>query len=250
MLTLYGLPSCAGLRSSSPWVMKVELAMCYLGLDYKLKQPEILRIPSAVPTSKVPCLIVNGEPIGESERILAVVEQLAAPSSSYPRPFDEDQVRGTAFVRLIEDHLFFIISAVKHLDAAASAVMWSQMLPNYTFLSQWLVRKYVQTVQTRRFKCTSIGGLTEEELRVEALKDIRALAGQLGSSRFIACNNLTIHDFSVAAHIASILYWKIDNWLTDLFKEYDIFDQYLQRVAEAVGGFDFEIQEYDLESAL
>ena len=50
MFVLYGLPSCAGLRSSSPWVMKVELAMCYLGLDYELKQPDILRIPSAVPT--------------------------------------------------------------------------------------------------------------------------------------------------------------------------------------------------------
>ena len=250
MFVLYGLPSCAGLRSSSPWVMKVELAMCYLGLDYELKQPDILRIPFAVPTPKVPCLIVNGEPIGESERILAVVEQLAGPSSSYPCLFDEDQVRGTAFVRLVEDHLFLIISAVKHFDAQASAVMWSTMLPNHNYLSRWLVRKYVQIVQTRRFKCTSIGGLTEDELREEALKDIRALAGQLGSSRFIAGDNLTIYDFSVAAHIASIFYWKIDNWLTGLFKEYVIFDQYLKRVAEAVGGFDYEMQEFSLERAL
>ena len=148
MLFLYGLPSCAGLRSSSPWVMKVELAMHYLSLNYHLKQPEILRIRSEVPTSQVPCLIVDGKPIGESERILAVVEQLARPFM-YPCLFDEDQVRGTAFVRLVEDHLFFIISAVKHLDARASAVMWSEMLPNHNYLSRWLVRKYVQTVQTR-----------------------------------------------------------------------------------------------------
>ena len=45
------------------------------------------------------------------------------------------------------------------------------------------------------FKCTSIGELTEDELRVEALKD--TLAGQLGSSRFIAGDNLTIYDFSI-----------------------------------------------------
>ena len=108
-----------------------------------------------------------------------MVEQLAGPSSSYPRLLDEEQVRGAAFVRLVEDHLFFIISAVKHLDAQASAVMWSAMLPNRNYLSRWLVRKYVQIVQARRFKCTSIGGLTEDELREEALKDIRALAGQL-----------------------------------------------------------------------
>jgi glutathione S-transferase len=104
------------------------------------------------------------------------------------------------------------------------------------------VRKYAQRTITRRIQFTSLGNLCEEEVRAEALKDIRALAAQLNSSNFIASNRLTIYDFSVAAHIASILYWRIDNWLTSLFKEHDIFDQYLQRVAEAVGGFDYEVQ--------
>ena len=92
MFLVYGLPSCAGLRSASPWVMKVELAMHYLSLNYHLKQPEILRIRSEVPTSQVPCLIVDGKPIGESERILTVIERLASPSS-YPHPFDEDHIQ-------------------------------------------------------------------------------------------------------------------------------------------------------------
>ncbi len=241
MLVVYGLPSCAGLRSPSPWVMKVELAMRYLRLDYRLKQPEILQVRSEVPTSKVPCLIVDGKPIGESERILTVIERLAAPSS-YPHPFDEDQIKGTAFVRLVEDHLFFIVSKSKHLDATASAIMWSEVLPDYSSISQWLVRKYVQRSMMRRIQCTSLCNLSEEELRAEALKDIRALSAQLSSSNFIASSSLTIYDFSVAAHIASILYWRIDNWLTSLFTKHDIFDQYLQRVAEAVGGFDYEVQ--------
>ena len=240
MFLVYGLPSCAGLRSASPWVMKVELAMHYLSLNYHLKQPEILRIRSEVPTSQVPCLIVDGKPIGESERILTVIERLASPSS-YPHPFDEDHIRGTAFVRLVEDHLFFIISICKHLDAAASAIMWSEMLPDYSFISRWLVRKYAQRTIMSRIQGTSLCNLSEEEIRAEALKDIRALAAQLNSSNFIASSSLTIYDFTVAAHIASILYWRIDNWLTSLFKEHDIFDHYLRRVAEAVGGFDYEV---------
>ena len=240
MLLVYGLPSCAGLRSASPWVMKVELAMHYLSLNYHLKQPEILRMRSVVPISQVPCLIVDGKPIGESERILTVIEQLAAPSS-YPHPFDEDHIRGTAFVRLVEDHLFFIISISKHLNATASAIMWAEMLPDYSFISRWLVKKYAQRTIMRRIQCTSLCNLSEEEVRAEALKDIGALAAQLNSSNFIASNSLTIYDFTVAAHIASILYWRIDNWLTSLFNAHDIFDQYLQRVAEAVGGFDYEV---------
>ena len=215
--------------------------MRYLSLDYCLKQPEILRVPSTVPTSKVPCLILDGEPIGESERILNVIEKLAAPSI-YPHTFDEDEIRGTAFVRLVEDHLFFIISRAKHLDAKAAAIMWSEMLPNYHFISQWLVRKYVQGVQRRRIRCTSIGDLNEKELLVDALRDIRALAAQLNSSYFIASNSFTVYDFSVAAHIASILHWRIDNWLTSLFREHEIFYSYLDRVAKAVGGFDYAVQ--------
>lgn len=46
MLVVYGLPSCAGLRSPSPWVMKVELALRYLRLDYRLEQPKILQVRS------------------------------------------------------------------------------------------------------------------------------------------------------------------------------------------------------------
>ena len=37
MNTLYGLPAGAGLRQGSPWVMKVQLAMRYLKIDYDLK---------------------------------------------------------------------------------------------------------------------------------------------------------------------------------------------------------------------
>ena len=36
MNTLYGLPAGAGLRQGSPWVMKVELAMRCLKIDYDL----------------------------------------------------------------------------------------------------------------------------------------------------------------------------------------------------------------------
>ena len=151
-------------------------------------------------------------------------------------------------MRLVEDHLFLIIIKMKHLDVEASAIKWPEMLPTYNFILQWLVRKYVQIIQIRNIKCTSTGDLTEEELREEALRDIRAVAGQLKSGSFIASNRLTIWDFSIAAPTASILYWRIKIWLTSFCRELEIFDQYLQRVTEAVGGFDYEIQEPNLGS--
>ena len=122
MLKLYGFPSYAGLRSPSPWVMKVELAMRYLELDYSLVQPEMIRFYRDVPSKKVPNLLIGDESFVESERILKVLEKYATPRT-FPHPDDEDQASGIAFVRLIEDHLFYIIGKSKHLDSTNTPIM-------------------------------------------------------------------------------------------------------------------------------
>ena len=91
----------------------------------------------------------------------------------------------------------------------------------------------------RRIMITSLDGLSHDEIVQAARDDIAALSDRLSHSTFIAGNGLSVYDFSVAAHLASILYWSFDNWLTDLFREEEIFYQYLDRVADAVGGFEF-----------
>ena len=240
MLTLYGLPSCAGLRSPSPWVMKVELAMRYLELDYSLVQPEMIRFFRDVPSKKVPNLFIDGEPFIESERILKVLENYAAPRT-FPHPDDEDQASGIAFVRLVEDHLYFIIGKSKHLDSITTPIMWKEMVPSRWLPISHFANRYGQRTAARRIASTSIGGLTEAEVREEALKDIRTLSAQLSNKNFIVADSLTIYDFTIAAHIASILYWRLDNWLAPLFREHQVFYHYLDRVSDAVGGFDYEL---------
>ena len=240
MLELYGFPSCAGLRSPSPWVMKVELAMRYLELDYSLVQPEMIRFYRDVPSKKVPNLLIDGEPYVESERILKVLEKYAAPRA-FPHPGDEDQASGITFVRLVEDHLFYIVGKSKHLDSINTPTMWAEMFPSRWLPISYFVNMYGQRKALQRITSTSIGGLTDAEVWEEALKDIQTLVTQLSRTNFIAAKSLTMYDFTVAAHIASILFWKIDNWLAPLFREHQFCYDYLARVAGAVGGFDYEI---------
>ena len=115
------------------------------------------------------------------------------------------------------------------------------MFPYSWFPAGLFSKMMRRLVWERRLANTSIGGLSDDEVREEALRDIRALAAQLSKTNFIASNNITIYDFTVAAHIASILLWRIDNWLAPLFREHEVFYYYLERVAEAVGGFDYEV---------
>ena len=220
--------------------MKVELAMRYFGLNYSLVQPQIFRAPFASPSGKVPYLLLDGEPLVESERILEALEKYAIPST-FPHPDDEDQASGIAFVRLVEDHLYHIICKSKHADSDRTKMMWAEMIP-YSWFPAGLFTMLMQRIVWKgRLANTSIGGLTDDEVREEAFKDIQTLAAQLSMKNFIAANSLTIYDFTVAAHIASILLWRIDNWLAPLFREHQVFYHYLERVAEAVGGFDYEL---------
>ena len=220
--------------------MKVELAMRYLELDYSLVQPQILRTLFTSPSGKVPYLLIDGDPFVESERILKVLEKYATPRT-FPHPDDEDQASGIAFVRLVEDHLFYIVGKSKHLDSINTPMMWAEMVPSRWLPISHFLNIYGQREALQRIMSTSIGGLTDAEVHEEALKDIQTLVAQLSRTNFIAANSLTIYDFTIAAHIASILFWRIDNWLAPLFREHQVFYHYLDRVAEAVGGFDYEL---------
>ncbi len=112
----------------------------------------------------------------------------------------------------------------------------------YPWFPAGLFSKMVQRlVWKRRLANTSIGGLTDDEVREEAQKDIQTLVVQLSKTNFIASDSLTMYDFTVAAHVASILYWRIDNWLAPLFREHQVLYHYLDRVSDAVGGFDYEL---------
>lgn len=240
MFTLYGLPSVAGLRQPSPWVLKVELAMRALGLEYVLENIPPTRIGTFGPSGKVPLLVYEGVSLNESERIVKAIELHAEPTS-YPQPTDQNHKDGIAFIRLVEDHLYHIICLSKYTNKESSNLMIAEMYSSFPAIATSLMAATAGRAMKKSVSGTSIGGLTDSEIAEEAAKDITALSKQLSQNGFIASTQLTVYDFTVAAHIASIFFWRYDNWLTPLFKEDSVFYDYLVRVADAVGGFEYEV---------
>ena len=237
MNILYGLPPGGGLKQGSPWVMKVQLGMRYLKFEYSLQEVSPIQLKIKGPDGKVPWLEMNERVISGSEKILAAVENYTL-SAKYPLPDDLDIPKGTAYLRLVEDHLWWIICASKY-SGPESVKMHQAMFPRLPRLICSLFALIAEKGMKGRIKKTSLAGLSQEEIVQEARRDILALSDRLSHSSFIAGNGLSAFDFSVAAHLASILYWSFDNWLSDLFREKEIFYQYLDRVADAVGGFEF-----------
>ena len=237
MNILYGFPPGAGLRQGSPWVMKVELAMRSLKIDYDLNQVDMMQVWMKAPEGKVPWLVIDGQTISGSERILRELEKYAD-GAKFPVPEVCDDAQGILFSRLVEDHLWWAICVSKYFGPEAKKV-YERILPSLLRFLSSIPAFLGEKEFKRRIKITSLGGLSHKEIVQEARKDIAVLSARLSHSSFIAGNGLSVHDFTVAAHLASILYWSFDNWLADLFREEQIFYQYLDRVADAVGGFEF-----------
>ena len=171
---------------------------------------------------------------------MKVLERYATPRT-FPHPHDEDQAGGIALVRLVEDHLYHIICKSKHSDPNTTKIMWAEMFPYEWFPAALFTKLMQQLMWKRRLANTSIGGLIDDEVREEAQKEIRTLVAQLSNKNFIAADSLTMCDFTVAAHITSILYWRIDNWLAPPFREHQVFYHYSDKFSDAVGGFDYEL---------
>ena len=81
--------------------------------------------------------------------------------------------------------------------------------------------------------------MNEEERGIEAVKDLSALSDQLQKMPFLLGSDITVYDFSVAAMLSSITFFKPCNWLSDVAKDYSIFPEYLERVRDRLGGYEF-----------
>ena len=241
MNTLYGLPPGGGLRQGSPWVMKVELAMRCLKIDYDLNQIGIMQVWTRAPEGKVPWLVIDGQTISGSERILRELEKYSD-GAEFPVPEVCDDAQGILYNRLVEDHLFWLISAAKYFGSSKTANIMKAMMPSAPFFICKLISPVGEKMISNRIRVTSLSGLSQDEMEREAKRDISLLKDRLSSSAFIAGNGLSIYDFSVAAHIASILHWELEDWLSELLKETKVFYDYLDRVSEAVGGFEFRME--------
>ena len=167
MFTLYGLPTLDGLRQPSPWVMKVELAMRALGLEYTLENIPPFRVMTFGPTGKVPFLVSESISLNESERIVRAIE-LCDELKSYPQPADQNDEVGIAFVRLVEDHFFNIICLAKYSNIDSSSSLFAELYPYLPSFVMRLMANFGARLMKKRMSGTSIGGLTDSEIAQEA----------------------------------------------------------------------------------
>lgn len=233
MITLYTFPAAFGLRNVSPFCLKVEMALHWLGLDYQIEE---MSDPRKAPKGKLPFIDVNGEKIADSEIILEYLDR-SNDGKLFGNLSDDQIARGTAYTRLAEDHLYWIMVASRWLDDE----WWPNVVEGFFGSMPFPLKQLVKTVARSQVRKTyDLQGLGKHSLQEQkdfASRDLDALNRAVKGSRFLLGEELTVFDFAVAALISGAVDNKPDTWLTPMIREFPELCDYAERVQQEVGVF-------------
>ena len=232
------MPSAGGLKQLSPFVVKVEMALLYLGLEYEVEQLGPLKIRSMSPTGKVPWIRMGKSTLSESDSIIAFLNS-KQDADLFDHVTNDKRVLGLALKRLTEDHLYWLMVWARWISDASRLALVESFLDKYPKPIIKLASPFAKRRISALCKTQGIGLMSDDEREREAMIDFNALSAQLKKMPFLLGSDMTVYDFSVAAVLSSILFFRPNNWLTDMANDFEIFPEYLGRVSERLGGYEF-----------
>ena len=232
------MPSACNLKQLSPFVVKVEIALLYLELEYEVEHVSPAKVRLLSPTGKVPWIRMGDVTLSESDSIIAFLNDKAG-GALFNGLTNDQQVLGLALKRLTEDHLYWLMVWAKWNSEKSRTALTKSLLEQYPRPIKMIFSASTKRIITARCKSQGIGSMNEEERGNEAVKDLSALSDQLQKMPFLLGSDITVYDFSVAAMLSSITFFKPCNWLSDVAKDYSIFPEYLERVRDRLGGYEF-----------
>ena len=238
LITLYGMPSAGGLKQLSPFVVKVEMALLYLRLEYEVEHLDPRKIRSMSPTGKVPWIRMGKSTLSESDSIIAFLNS-KQDADLFDHVTNDKRVLGLALKRLTEDHLYWLMVYARWVSNTSRLALTESFLDQYPKPIIKLVSPFFKRHVSTLCRTQGIGLMSDDERAREAMIDFNALSAQLKKMPFLLGYDLTVYDFSVAAVLSSILFFRPNNWLTDMANDYEIFPEYLGRVSERLGGYEF-----------
>ena len=237
MLTLYTFPTAFGLRNVSPFCLKVEMALHHLEIDYEIME---LSNPSKGPKGKLPFIQVNGEIIADSELILDYLDK-RSDGKLYGNLSGEQIAQGFAYVRLAEDHLYWMIVASRWLDDS----WWPNVVQGFFGSLPFPLRQLVPMIARKRIRKTyqlhGLGLHTMEQQKEFARKDLHALNEAVKGKSYLLGDDISVFDFAIASMLAGALDNKPATWLTAIAENFAPLREYTERVQNTVGIYGREL---------
>ncbi len=232
MIELHTLPPAFGQRNPSPFCLKIEMALTHLNLDFEILAGLDL---NKAPKGKVPWL-VDGGITADSELILEHLDKKTN-GGLYRHLTEQEKAIGTAFTRLAEDHLYWVVMASRWLDDNWFPNVKRGFFSTLPIPLRWIIPRVARRQVRQAYRLHGLGRHTHEEQAGLLHRDLQAVAGQVSSNKYIAGNRLTVYDFAVASLLAAMLDNKPDTWVSTLANRYQPLRDYTENVQRETGVF-------------
>jgi glutathione S-transferase len=199
MIRLLQFPPTFNVPNPSPFCIKAEVLLKMARVPY---ESVIVPDPRKGPKGKLPAIEDDGQVIGDSELIRWHLER------KYKIDFDRglseaDRATAHAFTRLLEERTYWVM-------------VYNRWIPNWpTVRSAFfgslppVVRSIVPPIAQRKVRgylsAQGLGRHSEAEIYEMGVRDVRAVATQLGDKPFFMGNDATGVDATVFATVVSIL---------------------------------------------
>lgn len=230
MITLFTFPAAFGLRNVSPFCLKVEMALAYLEVDFEIA---LESDPRKGPKDKLPFIIVDGKTIDDSELILKYLDELTG-GGLYGNLTAEEMGVGTAFTRLCDDHVYWMLVASRWLDDQWFPNVRKGFFSNFPPLLGPIVARLARAQMRKTYHLHGLGRHDLEQQKWFARQDLQAISNVVENNQYIVGQRLTVFDFNVASLLAGILDNQPATWVTLLAKEYPALTEYAERVQKDV----------------
>lgn len=231
MIQLYALPPAFGLRNVSPFCLKTEMALTYLGQPFELiEEPD----PRKTPKGKLPYLVHNGETVADSERIFEYLDK-QFDGGLFGQLTPQEIAVGRAFTRLAEEHLYWLMVASRWLEDD----WFANVVTGFFGIAPKPLRGFVARMAQKQVRQTyhlqGLGRHSKAEQRAFAHEDLKAISDQIEANRYITGGRLTVFDFAVASILVGLMDNEPATWISELAKQYPVLREYVDRIQDEIG---------------
>ena len=225
MITLYGWGPMFGCPSPSPFVMKADIQMQMLGVDFTRAIADL----DSVPKHKAPYVIDNGELIEDSNFIRRHFEEKLG-KQLYAGLSGRDIAASWTLERMAEGQLAKIMAYERWVKDANFEKGPSQFFAGVPAPARTAVMQEVRQGVAATHMGEGTGRFTDEERMQLAAWDVGAIAMHLGDQAFLFGDEPTCADASVAAVLIACATDFFDTPLSGLIRQDTNLSGYIDRM--------------------
>ena len=233
MIELYILPPAFGLRNVSPYCLKAEMTLVYLGLDFTTV---LQGDPRKAPKKKLPYAIFDGDVVADSELINERLDKMTN-GGLYGGLSAAEIGQGRAFTRLCDDHLYWATVASRWLDPQWWPNIVAGFFSEIPFVIRGLVSNMARKQVVQTYDLQGMGRHTLAEQKQLVRDDLAAIDGVICEQGYITASKLTVFDINVASLLSGIYDNTPATWVTEVAREYPALIEYADKIQQQVGVF-------------